>query len=159
MTYFSILFGGTTSCISWSVPRIGLDLVQPPAFLAGLIFVQMVFTAAQNMTSMWPQCAAAVLMPAWVMVFQCLGALSALSRFEFHCHWIICIDNDRYISRKFRYHILSFVISLTWLEAIRAAFWHQPRLGATIWQGGIGGPLWVLPLQLGTSHWARTKAP
>lgn len=68
---------------------IGLDLVQPPAFLAGLIFVQMVFTAAQNMTSMWPQCAAAVLMPAWVMVFQCLG--------------------------------------------------------------GIGGPLWVLPLQLGTS--------
>jgi hypothetical protein len=58
-------------------PRIGLDLVQPPAFLAGLIFVQMVFTAAQNMTSMWPQCAAAVLMPVWVMVFQCLGALSA----------------------------------------------------------------------------------
>ena len=60
--------------------RIGLDLVQPPAFLSGLLFLQLLFATLKILVGQlpWLPCVAAALCFLWVLLFQSLGTLAAV---------------------------------------------------------------------------------
>jgi len=56
---------------------IGLDLVQPPAFLSGLLFLQLLFATLKILVGHlpWLPCVAAALCFLWVLLFQSIGGV------------------------------------------------------------------------------------
>ncbi|CAK9006510.1 Uncharacterized protein SCF082_LOCUS9057 [Durusdinium trenchii] len=97
---FTAVLGWDLLCQEHLPENLGLDLVQPPAFLAGLFFAQVAFVHQQLHGNLTTCFAASLLMPVWILSFQLVS-------------------------------------------------------------GSIGGPLWLMPLQLAASclvsylAWAR----
>ena len=73
-------FSSRNSVFSTKSSRIGLDLVQPPAFLSGLLFLQLLFATLKILIGQlpWLPCVAAALCFLWVLLFQSLGTLAAV---------------------------------------------------------------------------------